>query len=927
MAEEKKGDEKKPDEKKADEKKAEAGTEEGRRLDESRRRTTHWKRWGPYLSERSWGTVREDYSHDGAAWDYLPHDAARSKAYRWDEDGLAGISDRHQLLCFAPALWNGRDAILKERLFGLSGSEGNHGEDVKEQYFYLDSTPTHSYMKFLYKYPQAAFPYGELVEENKRRGRAAGEYEILDTHVFDEDRYFDVFVEYAKAGPEDIYIQITAINRGPESAPLHLLPTLWFRNTWAWGHESPRPRLARAANQRMQTDPRADPAGWTPDPYHAAQIEAVHPYYGPRWLTCEGLPPLLFTENETNAARLYGGENPGPYVKDGIGECVVGGRADAVNPEETGTKVAAHYAFVLGPGETATVRLRLSDYEPLPLNAAAFGDFDAVFAKRRAEADEFYAQVIPAKLAPPARSVMRQAFAGLLWSKQFYHYVQEQWLAGDPAHPPPPDRRQGRNGEWAHLFNADVLSMPDKWEYPWYAAWDLAFHCLPLALIDSGFAKEQLVLMLREWYMHPNGQLPAYEWEFSDVNPPVHAWAAWRVYKIEKKRGTADRPFLERVFHKLLMNFTWWVNRKDAEGRNVFQGGFLGLDNIGVFDRSAPLPTGGHIQQADGTSWMGMYCLNLMTIALELARDNPAYEDVASKFFEHFVRIAYAMNDIGQASGHRGTRLWDEEDGFYYDVLQRPDGTSEPLKVRSMVGLIPLFAVETLEPKVLNKLPHFKRRLDWFVDYRPDLTADLPSMTVPGKGQRRLLAIVSPDRLRRVLRIMLDESEFLSPYGVRALSARHRDHPYVLSVEGREYKVGYEPAESQTEVFGGNSNWRGPVWFPVNYLIIESLQKYHHYLGDDYKVECPTGSGVWMTLWEVAADLSARLARLFLPGESGHRPAHGGADIFADDPHWRDLVLFYEYFHGDTGAGLGASHQTGWTGLIAKILQQSGGKD
>ncbi len=891
--------------KKAVAKTGEARTEEGKRLDESRRRTAHWKRWGPYLSERSWGTVREDYSPDGAAWDYLPHDSARSKAYRWDEDGLAGISDRHQLICFAPALWNGRDSILKERLFGLSGSEGNHAEDVKEQYFYLDSTPTHSYMKYLYKYPQAAFPYAELVAENRKRGRAEGEFELLDTGVFDGGRYFDVFVEYAKAGPDDVCILITAVNRGPDAAPLHILPTLWFRNTWAWGHDGPRPRLGRAAQ-----------AG-------TAQVEAVHPYYGPRWLTCEGGPPLLFTENETNAARLYGSANPTPWVKDGINDFLVEGRAGAVNPQETGTKAAAHYAFELAPGETATVRLRLTDCQPLPPDGA--GDFDAVFAARRAEADEFYAEVIPARLSDDAKTVMRQAFAGLLWSKQFYHYVQEQWLAGDPAQPPPPDRRGGRNGEWAHLFNADVLSMPDKWEYPWYAAWDLAFHCIPLALVDSDFAKEQLVLMLREWYMHPNGQLPAYEWEFSDVNPPVHAWAAWRVYKIEKKRVGPDRAFLERVFHKLLMNFTWWVNRKDAEGRNVFQGGFLGLDNIGVFDRSAPLPTGGHIQQADGTSWMGMYCLNLMTIALELARDNPAYEDVASKFFEHFVRIAYAMNDIGQEDGLGGTRLWDEEDGFYYDVLQRPDGSTLPLKVRSMVGLIPLFAVETLEPKTLNRMPHFKRRMDWFVDYRPDLTA-LPSLSIPGQGERLLLAIVNPDRLRRVLRIMLDEAEFLSPYGIRALSQCHRDHPYVLSVGGRDYTVGYEPAESQTEVFGGNSNWRGPVWFPVNYLLIESLQKFHHYLGDDYKVECPTGSGVWMTLWEVAADLSARLGRLFLPDESGHRPAHGGAKVFADDPHWRDLPLFYEYFHGDTGAGLGANHQTGWTGLIAKILQQSAGE-
>ncbi len=895
-------------------------TEEDRRLDESRRRAAHWKRWGPYLSERSWGTVREDYSPDGAAWDYLPHDAARSKAYRWDEDGLLGISDRHQLLCFAPALWNGRDAILKERLFGLSGSEGNHGEDVKEQYFYLDSTPTHSYMKALYKYPQAPFPYAALVEENKRRGRARPEFELLDTGVFDGDRYFDVFVEYAKAGPDDLYIQITAINRGPDAAPIHILPTLWFRNTWSWGHPHPGawPRLARAAGQRVRAD--ADGAEWRADGFHAAQVEAVHPYYGPRWLTCEGLPLLLFTENVTNARRLYGAEaNAAPCVKDGFHDHLVGGRPDAVSAEESGTKVAAHYRFTLEAGEAATVRLRLSDRAPLPLNAVAFADFDAVFAQRRREADEFYAGVIPARLSPDAQAVMRQALAGLLWSKQFYHYVPEQWLAGDPGLPPP-SRRSGRNAEWGHLFNADVLSMPDKWEYPWYAAWDLAFHCLPLSLVDADFAKEQLLLILREWYMHPNGQLPAYEWEFGDVNPPVHAWAAWRVFKIERKQRGPDRAFLERAFHKLAINFTWWVNRKDAEGRNVFQGGFLGLDNIGVFDRSAPLPGGGHIQQSDGTSWMAMYCLNLMTIAVELARENPSYEDVASKFFEHFVRIAHAMNSLG----HGGSRIWDEDDGFYYDVLQRPDGSSLPLKVRSMVGLIPLFAVETLEPAALNTLPQFKRRMDWFIDHRPDMTVTLSFMNVPGEGERLLLAIVDPDRLRRVLRVMLDEAEFLSPYGVRALSARHRGRPYVLTVEGRDYTVGYEPAESTTEVFGGNSNWRGPVWFPVNYLLIESLQKYHHYLGDDYRVECPTGSGRWLTLWEVAADLSARLSRLFLRDGAGRRPAHGGADVFADDPHWRDLVLFYEYFHGDTGAGLGASHQTGWTGLVAKLLQQKG---
>ncbi len=882
-------------------------TKEEIRLKEARERTAHWKRWGPYLSERAWGTVREDYSPGGTAWEYVSHDHARSRAYRWNEDGLAGISDRHQAICFAVALWNGRDPILKERPFGLTGNEGNHGEDVKEYYFYLDSTPTHSYMKYLYKYPQAAFPYGQLVEENRRRDKHAREFELLDTGVFDQNRYFDVFVEYAKASSEDILVRISAVNRGPEPAELHLLPTVWFRNTWSWGsgngQETPngeeKPVLRQGCCQ---------------------SIEIEHPQLGRRRLACEGMPELLFTENETNFQRLYGVENGSHYAKDGINDYIVHGAKDAVNPAQTGTKAAAHYVLTIAPGETATVRLRLS--ESAAGEAALGADFDRVFAERQREADEFYASVRPAGLSDDAANVMRQAFGGLLWSKQFYHYVVRDWLKGDPAFPPPPDeRRHGRNHEWGHLYNADVISMPDKWEYPWYAAWDLAFHCVPLALVDSDFAKEQLLLMLREWYMHPNGQLPAYEWAFGDVNPPVHAWAAWRVYKIEKKRrGKGDLHFLQRVFHKLMLNFTWWVNRKDAEGRNIFQGGFLGLDNIGVFDRSAPLPTGGYIEQSDGTGWMAMYTLNLLAIAMELASHDPSYEDVASKFWEHFLHIANAMNHLGGD----GASLWNEEDGFFYDVLHMTGGERTPLKVRSMVGLIPLFAVETLEPEVIGKLDGFQRRLDWFIDHRPDLTRNVACMRTTGMAERRLLSIVDRDQLRRVLKIMLDENEFLSPYGIRAVSRHHKEHPYVLSVGGTQYGVDYEPGESTTGLFGGNSNWRGPIWFPVNYLIIESLQKFHHYLGEDYKVECPTGSGRMMTLWEVAAELSRRLTRTFLRGPDGRRPVHGSAERFQTDPHWRDLILYYEYFHGDDGSGVGASHQTGWTGLVAKLIQQSG---
>jgi mannosylglycerate hydrolase MGH1-like protein len=877
---------------------------EAQRLIEDAQRRKNWKRWGPYLSERQWGTVREDYSPYGSHWDFFPHDHARSKAYRWGEDGLGGICDRHQFICFALALWNGRDPILKERLFGLNGNEGNHAEDVKEYYFYLDSTPTHSYMKYLYKYPQAAFPYSALVDENRRRGRQGLEFELLDTGVFDEGRYFDVFVEYAKAAPEDVLIRVEVINRGPDPAPLHVLPTLWFRNTWAWGLDPRRPQLRRE------------------EPLNKTSVVALkHFYYDRRWLLCEGLPDLLFVENETNHARFSADEpeHSGQYAKDGINSYIVHGMKDAVNAAAVGTKMSAHYPLIVGPGQSATLRLRFTNAEP----AAAAGPFetafDTIFNDRRREAEEFYGSVIPPELSDDARDIMRQAFAGLLWSKQFYHYDVSRWLKGDPSGPPPPpERRSGRNHEWTHLYNADVISMPDKWEYPWYAAWDLAFHCVPLALVDADFAKEQLILLLREWYMHPNGQLPAYEGAFSDVNPPVHAWAAWRVYKIEeKRRGQGDRRFLERVFHKLLLNFTWWVNRKDTEGRNVFQGGFLGLDNIGVFDRSAPLPNGGHIEQSDATSWMGMYCLNMLTIALELAQDNAAYQDVASKFFEHFVYICQAMQNVAE----KGIELWDPTDGFYYDVLHLPDGRRFPLKVRSMVGLIPLFAVATLESEMVDNLPGFKRRMQWFMEHRPELSEHIETDTT-SESVRRFLSLVNRRQLRLVLRYMLDEAEFFSPHGIRALSRFHKEHPYSLWMSDVEYRVGYEPAESTTGLFGGNSNWRGPVWFPVNFLIIESLQKFHHYLGEAYQVECPTGSGKMRNLWEVAEELSHRLARIFLRDRDGRRPVYGGAERFQNDPHWRDLILFYEYFHGDNGAGIGASHQTGWTALVAKLMQQ-----
>jgi hypothetical protein len=899
---------------------------EEKRLDESRQRKVHWKRWGPYLSERQWGTVREDYSLDGMAWEFFPHDHARSRAYRWGEDGIMGISDRHQLVCFALAFWNGRDPILKERLFGLANNEGNHGEDVKEYYFYLDSTPTHSYMKALYKYPQGEFPYGQLVEKNRLRNRGDSEYELLDTGVFSEDRYFDIFCEYAKASVEDVAIRISATNRGPAEAELSILPTIWFRNTWSWGRDDYRPAL-RAMPQLSVS---------TLDVKSGSQvIEVEHKALGKRWLLIEGEPELLFTENETNVGKVFGSENRATHVKDGINDYVVHGNREAVNPDKTGTKASALYRLRIAPGATVTLRLRLTDQEPkiarmsaprLVISAApqteAFGQsVDSIFATRLAEADEFYAARAPRGLSKDAKSVQRQAFAGLLWSKQFYHYDVRAWLDGDPAGPPPPDsRNNGRNHEWSHLYNADIISMPDKWEYPWYAAWDLAFHCIPLAQVDPDFAKEQLTLLLREWYMHPNGQLPAYEWSFGDVNPPVHAWAALRVYKIEKRiRGTADRVFLESAFHKLLLNFTWWVNRKDAEGMNVFQGGFLGLDNIGVFDRSAPLPTGGFLEQSDGTSWMGMYCLNMLAIALELARENVAYENVASKFFEHFVHIAQAMNERGRHE----VELWDEQDGFYYDVLHLPNGDRHYLKVRSLVGLIPLLAVETFEQELVDRLPGFKRRMEWFVENNPDVRGHI-EVSQTQKGLRGLLSLVSRGRLERVLRYVFDEAEFLSPHGIRSVSRFHNDNPYVLHVDGTEHRVDYEPAESTTALFGGNSNWRGPVWFPINFLLIEALQKFHHFYGDTFTVELPTGSGRQASLWQAAAEVSRRLTRIFLRSADGQRPVYGGLEKFQSDPNWRDLIYFHEYFHGDNGAGIGASHQTGWTGLVAKLIEQSG---
>jgi len=873
---------------------------ERRRLAEARDGTARWYRWGPYLADRQWGTVREDYSEHGDAWDYFPHDHARSRAYRWGEDGLLGISDDQARLCFAVSLWNGQDPILKERLFGLTGSEGNHGEDVKEQYYFLDGTPSHAYLKGLYKYPHRAFPYADLLAENRRRGKWDPEYELRDTGVFEEDRYFDILVEYAKAAPEDIVIRLSVTNRGPDAAELDLLPTLWFRNTWSWGRHSTKPTIeASDAVDGVRL------------------VRAEHPQLGVLHLAALGSPALLFTDNETNAERLFGVPNGSPYVKDRIGVAVVDGRTGAVNPDGTGTKVAVRYHLVLDAGATETVLLRLSKGGP----ADPFDNATAVLDRRISEADAFHA-TLAVGLSDDEAHVQRQAFAGLIWSKQLYHYDVGEWLDGDPASPPPPEaRRNGRNSGWRELNNLDVLSMPDTWEYPWFAAWDLAFHCIPLAVLDPDFAKRQLLLLTREWYMHPNGQLPAYEWSFSDVNPPVHAWATWRVYQIDRRlNGVADRPFLERVFHKLLLNFTWWVNRKDNDGHNIFQGGFLGLDNIGVFDRSAPLPVAGHLGQADGTAWMGMSCLNMLKIAMELAADDPVYEDLATKFLEHFLHIAGALNGVGVDSAP----LWDETDEFFYDTLHLGTGEYVPLKVRSLVGLIPLLAVETLEPELLDKLPEFKRRMRWFLANRPQLSSLVASWEEPGMGERRLLALVHGHRMKALLRRMLDPEEFLSDHGIRALSRYHRDHPYMLEIGGTTSRVEYEPAESRSGLFGGNSNWRGPVWFPINYLLIEALQKFDHYYGPEFRVECPAGSGSLASLGQVAGELSRRLESIFLRDEAGRRPVFGADEGVQSDPNWRDHLLFYEYFHGDTGAGLGASHQTGWTGLVAKLLEQDG---
>jgi len=878
---------------------------EHERLIEDKNREVYWKRWGPYLSERAWGTVREDYSANGDAWGYFTFDQARSRAYRWNEDGIAGFCDRHQLICFAVAMWNGHDPFLKERLFGLNGQEGNHGEDVKECYFYLDNTPTHSYMKALYKYPQQEFPYPRLIEENRRRTRLDPEFELMDTGIFDDGRYFDVFVEYAKATSEDILIRITAWNRGPETARLHLLPTIWFRNLWSWKDdpEQIKPKLERMAD--VQGMP---------------LMRVYHPQYGERWLFAEGSPQLLFTENESNLRRLFNAPNPGFYQKDGINDYVVKAQRYRINAEQTGTKASAYYDLEIAPGESAVVKLVFT--ENINSMQDHFGKaFDEVFHERILDADEFYRDIIPQSMSPEGRNIMRQGFAGMLWSKQFYNYDVRTWLAGDPAQPPPPkERLQGRNHDWSHFYSDDIISMPDKWEYPWFAAWDLAFHCVPLALMDWNFAKDQLTLLCREWYMHPNGQLPAYEWNFSDVNPPVHAWAAHRVYQIERRMtGKGDFAYLERIFHKLLINFTWWVNRKDTSGNNIFEGGFLGLDNIGAFDRSMKFPSGVFMEQSDGTSWMATYSLSMLMIALDLAMQDPVYEDTAIKFWEHFLYIVNAMNRSIDGEG-----IWDEEQGFYYDVLHVSDGEHIPMRIRSIVGLVPLFAVQTLEPGLMQRLPNFAHRIQWYLEHRPDLTRNIACFHAEGVKERQLLAIVDEKRLRRILQIMLDEKEFLSPYGIRSISQFHRDHPFKLEIGGRESVVDYEPGESTTSLFGGNSNWRGPIWFPVNFLIIEALQRYHHYYGDKLKVECPTGSGNSMNLGQVAAELSDRLAGLFTRNAEGKRPAHGRNPLFQSDPYWKDLVLFYEYFHADTGAGLGASHQTGWTGLIAKLMQQNG---
>jgi Mannosylglycerate hydrolase MGH1-like glycoside hydrolase domain len=882
-------------------------TAEQSRLAEAIDGAVPWRKWGPYLSERQWGTVREDYSDSGDAWDYFSHDQARSRAYRWGEDGLAGISDDRQRLCFALALWNGKDPILKERMFGLTNSEGNHGEDVKEYYFYLDSTPTHSYMRCLYKYPQAAFPYSDLVLTNRARGRGDFEYELIDTGVFDGDRYFDVVVEYAKASPEDVLVRVSVHNRGPDPADLHVLPTLWFRNEWSWSGAAVRPALRRVA---------AAPG--------RGVVRATHHGLGDRFLYCDGDAPLLFTENETNSERILGVPNRTPYVKDGINDHVVRDRAGAVNPEEIGTKVAAHYRVTVAPGGSHVIRLRLSDVAPEALartngaHDSPFGAaFDAVTDARRAEADAYYGTVIPPGLDADGANVMRQALAGLMWGKQYYHYNVDRWLEERGADPFKASRKASpRNDGWHHMYNGDVISMPDKWEYPWYAAWDLAFHVLAITLVDPEFGKQQLKLMLRERYMHPNGQIPAYEWNFGDVNPPVHAWATIFAYNLEKgQTGEGDREWLKGSFQKLLLNFTWWVNRKDRSGRNVFEGGFLGLDNIGVFDRSSPLPTGGYLEQADGTAWMALFSQNMLEICAELAQTDPDYGDMALKFVQHFMWIASSMTHLGGDTG-----MWDEEDGFFYDVLRRPDGRAERLKVRSMVGLLPLCAATVFDGQLFAAHPELVDRLKWFLETRPELTAAIHDPRKVGVAGRKMASILDETKLRRVLEKMLDENEFLSPYGIRSLSRFHEGHPYVMHAGGREYRVGYLPAESDTGMFGGNSNWRGPIWTPVNALIIRALLQYYSYFGNDFTVECPTGSGRRMNLYQVAEEIARRLAAIFLRGPDGRRPVYGATEKFQTDPHWRDHVLFYEYFHGDNGAGLGASHQTGWTAIIARTM-------
>lgn len=949
---------------------------EQQRVAQNEQPGTLWDLWGPYLSERAWGTVREDYSANGDAWNYFPHDHARSRAYRWSEDGIGGISDFKQHLCFAFAFWNERDPILKERFFGLTNPQGNHGEDVKELYWYMDNTPSHSFMRMIYRYPQAAFPYDELIARNRARSRMEPEFEVWDTGVFDTG-FFDIEIAYAKASHDDILIRAEATNYGASAATLHLLPTIWFRNTWSWGRDQRKPALQEDTLPGEFTAPRSG----------ADVIEATHHALGTYALYCEGVEKLLFTENVSNLERLWGVPNSSPYVKDSINDSIIQGQVDLVNPNKIGTKAAAQYRFTIPAGESRTIRLRLRKIDsakatftgascpslPVGENESAhnvankpsdnvprkavplarqvraiqpFADFDAVFAARQAEADEFYAQLAPPSITNEHRAIQRQAFAGILWNKQFYHYIVEDWLEGDPGQPPPPEeRKQGRNHGWRHLNNERVMSMPDKWEYPWYAAWDLAFHCIPLALVDPAFAKSQLDLIVREWYQHPNGHIPAYEWDFSDVNPPVLMWAAWRVYQIERKqKGKGDRAFLETIFHKMLIAFTWWVNRKDSEGNNVFEGGFLGLDNIGVFNRNDRFADGTRLEQSDGTSWMGMFCLNMLRVAIELAMENHVYENIATKFFEHFLSIAAAMNKLCG----RGIGLWDEEDEFYYDVLHTPGGRCFPLKVRSLVGLMPLLAVETIQWQLIEALPGFEARLEWFLQYRPDLASLVSRWQEPGMKERRLVALTRGHRMKCLLRRLLDPEEFLSDYGVRSVSKFHKEHPYRLVVRGEEKIVSYEPGESESGIFGGNSNWRGPVWFPINYLLIESLQQFHHYYGEDFKVECPTGSGRFLHLREVADDLSNRLIKLWLRNEKGERPferetrsgsAEGEADSFPKPPQpqgklsasptvgrpdSRHRYLFHEYFHGDTGAGLGASHQTGWTGLVAKLIQQQG---